>query len=94
MVDECEPVLQEGYRACASSTHETPSISASSLIAGAPYSLLVLGTNTSSLVTCPVLFTPSGRGTSPVATLSTSNPVKFCALDQKVEGTLDQGSWK
>lgn len=56
--------------------------------------LLETITSNSSLVTCPLLFTPSGKGTSPVATLSTSNPVKFWALDQKVEGTLDQGSWK
>jgi hypothetical protein len=56
--------------------------------------LLETITSNSSLVTCPLVFTPSGRGTSPVATLSTSNPVKFGALDQKVEGTLDQGSWK
>jgi hypothetical protein len=39
--------------------------------------LLETITSNSSLVTCPVLFTPSGKGTS---------------LDQKVEGTLDQGS--
>lgn len=35
-------------------THEAPSSSPSSLTAGAPNSDLVLGTNTSSLVTCPV----------------------------------------